>query len=81
MRELLNKIISPYKTIKELEKEIKTQDTQYSYLQAKYNEKKKEIELLNEKNQRLEERNTRHLKTLRERRLRIKELENEITKA
>lgn len=81
MRELLNKIIQPYETIKKLEKEIRTQDTQYSYLQTKYNAKKKEIECLKEENERLEKQNTKHLKTLRERRLKIKELENEITKA
>lgn len=78
---ILSKIIQPYETIKKLEKEIKIQDTQYSYLQSKYNAKKTEIELLKQENERLEKQNTKHLKTLKERRLRIKELENEIAKA
>lgn len=35
MKELLENIISPYKKIKELEKEIENQDKQYTYLQSK----------------------------------------------
>ena len=46
MKELLKKIISPYKVIHDLEKEIENQDKQYEDIQRKCQRQKNKIELL-----------------------------------
>ena len=78
MKRIIEKIIYPYNKIKTLEKEIRNQDDQYTLLQIKLTKLNREKELLEEENKKLEEANTKHLATLRERRKEIKALQNEI---
>lgn len=77
MKEIINKVIFPYKAIKELEKEIKNQDKQYITLQGKLAREETKLRLYEIENERLENDNTKYLTRLRELRKELKSLKDE----